>query len=118
MTEIPTDPQSLRADIEKTRADLGDTASALAAKADVKARAKNSAGHAVDQVKARVDKVTGQAEHALGQDRDRVSSGATSVRESVGDVDVAQTVRKPLPLGLIAGVTALVVAVLIWRRNR
>jgi len=53
----PTDPQELRAEIQRTRAELGQTIEALAAKTDVKARAKGAVADAADSARARAEVV-------------------------------------------------------------
>ena len=121
MTNTPTDPRLLRAEIAQTRADLGDTAAALMAKTDVKARAKKSAADAIDDVKAKVNALTGHAGGALGHARDRVSTGVGEAKDSVVDADVTQTMRGPVPVAVLGGAVGLIltaVAVLIWRRRR
>ena len=97
MTDTPTDPAELRAEIAATRADLGQTIEALSAKTDVKARAKGAASDAVEQTKEKV--------HA--------------VRDSVTDVDLPAAVRKStFPAAVIAIAAAIVGVVLHLVRRR
>ncbi|GAA3350890.1 hypothetical protein GCM10020358_78500 [Amorphoplanes nipponensis] len=91
MSSDTTTPAELRAEIAQTRADLGETAAALAAKTDVKAR-----------VRARAAGVAGQTTALAGTVRDRV----------------ATTVRRPVPVAVIAAVaTAATVALVLIRRS-
>jgi hypothetical protein len=89
----PTEPDELKAEIARTRADLGETAAALAAKTDVKAR-----------VRAKASDVAGRTTALAGTVRDRA----------------ATTVRRPVPVAIIAAVAsaAVVAFVLIRRSNR
>jgi cobalamin biosynthesis Mg chelatase CobN len=134
MTDRPTDPAALRAEIDQTRTDLGETVAALTAKADVKARAKQAAAQAVDDVKTRtkdaatkavdgvkatVAHVTEQASDTASQVRERATSSAVAARDRVTDLDVAQTARRPVPIAVVAGAAALIaLAIVIWRRRR
>jgi hypothetical protein len=87
----PADPAELRAEIARTREDLGETAAALAAKTDVKAR-----------FRAKASGVAAQTQAMAGTVRDRV----------------ATTVRRPVPVAVIAAVTsAAVVALVLIRRS-
>ena len=88
----PADPDRLKAEIEQTRQDLGETASALVAKTDVKAR-----------VRAKAADVAGRTTALAGTARDRV----------------ATTVRRPVPVAVIAAaVSAATVALVLIRRGR
>lgn len=113
MTSETTDPEILRAEIERTRADLSDTAAALAGKADVKARMKESAARTSTQLKDRAWGVVGQA-------RGRVVEHAGTLRESVRGTDVATVARRPVPVALLAATVtaAIVVSVLVRRGQR
>ena len=111
-SETPTDPDVLRAEIERTRADLTDTAAALAGKADVKARMKESAARTSTGLKNRAAGVVGQV-------RGRVTDRSETLRESVRGTDVATVVRRPVPVAILAAAaTAAVVATLLIRRGR
>ena len=111
-SETPTDPEVLRAEIERTRADLTDTAAALAGKADVKERMRESAALTKIRLKDRASSMVGQA-------RGRVTAGAGTLRESVRDGDVATVVRRPVPVAVLAAAaTAAVVVTLLIRRGR
>jgi hypothetical protein len=88
----PTDPGQLRAEIARTRDDLGETAAALAARTDVKAR-----------VRARAADVAGRTTALAGTVRDRA----------------ATTVRRPVPVAIIAAIaSAATVAMVLIRRSR
>jgi hypothetical protein len=88
----PADPAELKAEIARTRQDLGETAAALAAKTDVKAR-----------VRAKASDVAGRSMQLAGTVRDRA----------------ATTVRRPVPVAVIAAVTtAATVAFVLIRRSR
>ena len=111
-SETPTDPDVLRAEIERTRADLTDTAAALAGKADVKERMKGSAARTSTRLK---DRATGM----VGQARGRVADRAGTLRDSVRGTDVATVVRRPVPVAVLAAAaTAAVVVTLLIRRGR
>jgi hypothetical protein len=95
-TRVPgtasADPAELRAEIARTREDLGETAAALAAKTDVKARFRTKAAE-----------VAGRTTATAGTVRDRL----------------ATTVRRPVPVAVIAAVTsAAAVALVLIRRSR
>jgi hypothetical protein len=88
----PADPAELKAEIARTRAGLGETAAALAAKTDVPAR-----------VRARASDVAVRTTALAGVLRDRA----------------ATTVRRPVPVAVIAAVaSAAAVAVMLIRRSR
>ena len=88
----PTDPARLQAEIAQTRQDLGETAAALAARTDVKAR-----------VRAQAADLTGRTAALTGTVRDRVTT----------------TVRRPVPVAVIAAVvSAATVALVLIRRSR
>jgi hypothetical protein len=88
----PADPAELKAEIARTREDLGETAAALAAKTDVKAR-----------VRAKASDVAGRSTQLAGTVRDQV----------------ATTVRRPVPVAVIAAVvSAATVALVLIRRSR
>jgi Protein of unknown function (DUF3618) len=119
MTETPTDPGELRAEIAATRADLGQTIEALSAKTDVKARAKGAASDAVEQTKEKVRAVRVEAGQVAANVGDRVRSGTTSVRDSVTDVDVPAAVRKStFPAAAIALAAAIVGVIMHLVRRR
>ena len=119
MTETPTDPAELRAEIAATRADLGQTIEALSAKTDVKARAKGAASDAVEQTKEKVRAVRDEAGQVAVSVGDRVRSGTTSVRDSITDVDLPAAVRKStFPAAMIAVAGAFVGVVLYLVRRR
>jgi len=87
----PADPAELRAGIARTRADLGETAAALAAKTDIHARFRATAAD------------TGV----------RTSVLAGTVRDRL-----ATTMRRPVPVAVLAAVTsATVVAAALIRRS-
>jgi len=88
----PADPARLQAEIAQTRQDLGETAAALAARTDVKAR-----------VRAQAADLTGRTAALTGTVRDRVTT----------------TVRRPVPVAVIAAVvSAATVALVLIRRSR
>lgn len=88
----PADPAQLKAEIARTRADLGETAVTLAAKTDVPAR-----------LRARASDVAVRSSALAGTIRDRA----------------ATTVRRPVPVAIIAAVaSAATVALVLIRRNR
>ena len=88
----PQDPAQLKAEIARTREDLGETAAALAAKTDVKAR-----------VRAKASDVAGRTTALAGTVRDRA----------------ATTVRRPVPVAIVAAVaSAATVALVLIRRSR
>ena len=84
----PSDPDTLRRDIEKTRSDLGETVEALSQKADVK-----------------------------GQVRDKVEEGKVQLRERQEVVrrDVAE---RPAPFAAGAAVAVGVLVLWVVRRRR
>ncbi len=90
MTETPTDPDALRAEIEYTRHQLAHTVAALAAKTDVKGRMKGSVMSVSGQVKHRVQDVAGQAGelvggvgHKVGEVGQRIATGASNATRSM-----------------------------------
>jgi ElaB/YqjD/DUF883 family membrane-anchored ribosome-binding protein len=87
-----TSPEEIQQEIERTRAQLGETAGALAHKLDPKAQAKER----IDHARAVTQEQTHRAQRA----------GADLYRE-----------RPTVVVGIAAGVAALVVAAVLWRRN-
>lgn len=79
----------LRADIEQTRAQLGETVTALGAKFDIKGRAE-----------------------------DKVASAKAAVVTRAHSVTENARTYPAVPAVLAAGVTALVLTVVLWRRYR
>ena len=114
-SNTPTDPQQLRAEIEKTRAELGETVQELAAKADVKARAKQAAGDTADRLRQKLSTVKEQAGQATGA----VAQRASTAKQQLAESDLPAPMRRPLPLAAIgaAAVAALVVLVVLARRR-
>lgn len=110
----PTDPDALRAEIERTRSQLGQTVEALAAKADVKARAHET----VEQAKLRVRESVEQAKVSA------VYAGRELKADPVGQLRVATVkVRRsvttnPSPWAVAAAFIALAVFVGYRRRRR
>ena len=102
-TATGTTPEEIQQDIERTRAQLGRTADALAHKLDPKAQAKERFEHA----KARSDAA---ATHARAVTQARAhrakQAGQRLYRE-----------RPTIFFGVAAGVAALVVVAVVWRRN-
>ena len=94
----------IQADIDQTRAELGDTIEALTAKLDVKARAKHKVGEVRDQA------MTG-----VGTAQDRATDLAGRARDAA--TDEQGKVRPAVPVGAIAVLLVVVVAV-VWRRRR
>jgi ElaB/YqjD/DUF883 family membrane-anchored ribosome-binding protein len=96
-------PEAIQQDIERTRAQLGETADALAHKLDPKAQAKERLEHA----RARGDAAATHA-RAVTQARTRRArqAGRAFYRE-----------RPTAAIGVAAGVAALVVVAVLWRRN-
>lgn len=114
-SETPTDPQQLRAEIERTRAELGETVQELAAKADVKSRAKQAVGDAAGRARQRLAGVQEQATQAAGT----VAGKASAARRQLADSDLPASVRRPLPLAAIAaGAAALIITVVAVARRR
>jgi hypothetical protein len=96
-------PEEIQQDIERTRAQLGDTADALVHKLNPKVQAKEKAGH----VRARGDAA---ATHARAVMRSKAQRAQQSGRDLYR--------RNPSAvLAAAAGVTALVVVAVVWRRN-
>jgi len=118
-TDTPTDPQALRAEIARTRADLGATVEALASKMDVKTRAQDTVADVTDQAKAKVRELRTHVGYAADSLAGQVRRGIETVRGSVGDADLPATVRRPLPVTVIAA-AAVAVGIMIWliRRRR
>lgn len=120
----PSDPDALRAEIERTRAQLGETVEALAAKADVKARAQET----VDQAKARAHESVEQAKVRVRDGVEQAKVNAVYVgrelrADPVGQLRVA-TVRTrrsiathPAPWAVAAAFIALAVFVGYRRRT-
>jgi hypothetical protein len=105
-----SDPQALRAEIERTRAMLGETISALAAKTDVKARARSAAGEAATGVRNQL------------QDAGRVVTGRYRGLETQARHAGRRIASAPVPrAALLAGAAALaglLVALVVHRRHR
>ncbi|MFC0533675.1 DUF3618 domain-containing protein [Phytohabitans kaempferiae] len=80
----PSDPDALRAEIERTRDDLGDTVNAIAAKADVKARAKSAAGEARGRMQDTATVATEQATLRASEVRERVRQRPAPVAAAAG----------------------------------
>lgn len=115
----PTDPAELRAEIVRTRAELGDTVEALAGRFDVKARAKDAAAQAVDDVKAKAAELRDQAVDAVAGLGVKMRSSALTVRDAAGDLEVRDTVRRPLPLAVVAlAIVGIGVAIYLFGRRR
>jgi phage protein D len=96
-------PEEIQQDIERTRAQLGETADALVHKLNPKTQAKEKAAH----VRARGDAA---ATHARAVTRNKAQRAQQAVRDLYR--------RNPVVvLGAAAGVTALVVVAVVWRRN-
>jgi ElaB/YqjD/DUF883 family membrane-anchored ribosome-binding protein len=91
-TANPT-AEDIQEEIERTRAQLGETAGALAHKLDPKAQAKERIEHARE--------VAQEKTHRAQQ------AGRNLYRE-----------RPTVAFGIAAGVAVLVVAAVLWRRNR
>jgi len=98
-----TTPEEIQQDIERTRAQLGRTADALAHKLDPKAQAKERIEHA----RARGDAA---ATHAKAVTRARAQRARQAGRRLYRE-------RPTVVLGVAAGVAALVVVAVVWRRN-
>jgi ElaB/YqjD/DUF883 family membrane-anchored ribosome-binding protein len=96
-------PEAIQQDIERTRAQLGRTADALVHKLDPKARAKEKLEHA----RARGGAAT---THARAVTRSKVHLAQQAGRNFYRQ-------RPTAVLGVTAGVAALVVAAVLWRRN-
>jgi hypothetical protein len=102
-TTSGTRPEEIQQDIERTRAQLGRTADALAYKLDPKAQAKDKFEHARqrgDAAATHAREVTRTKAHRAQQ------AGLRLYRE-----------RPTIVLGVGAGVAALVVVAVVWRRN-
>jgi hypothetical protein len=82
----------LREEIEAIRHELGETVAALAEKTDV-----------TRQAKARIDRATQRIEHRRDQLRDALGSPGTGPPAHSA---VAETTRKPVPLGIALAAAA------------
>ncbi|GAA3884130.1 hypothetical protein GCM10022243_56120 [Saccharothrix violaceirubra] len=80
MSDVPNDPDALRADIEQTRRDLGDTVEQLAHKADVPGRVKDSVHDGVEAVRDTAAEVADRTGDLAGQVAD-------TTREVAGQVE-------------------------------
>jgi hypothetical protein len=98
-----TTPEEIQHDIERTRAQLGRTADALAHKLDPKAQAQEKIGHA----RARGDAA---ATHVKAVTQAKAHRAQQAGRRLYGE-------RPTVVLGVAAGVAALVVVAVVWRRN-
>jgi ElaB/YqjD/DUF883 family membrane-anchored ribosome-binding protein len=98
-----TTPDEIQQDIERTRAQLGRTADALAHKLDPKAQAKERIEHA----KARRDAAT---THARAVAQTKAHRAQQAGRRLYRD-------RPTIVFGVAAGVAALAVVAVMWRRN-
>jgi ElaB/YqjD/DUF883 family membrane-anchored ribosome-binding protein len=96
-------PEDIQEDIERTRAQLGRTADALAHKLDPKAQAKERLEHARQRGEA-------AATHAREVTRTRTHRAQQAGRRLYRE-------RPTVVLGVAAGVAALVVVAVVWRRN-
>lgn len=96
----PTDPDELRADIERTRGELADTVDALVAKTQVRRRVGEKAEEVAEEVKGRVGELTHQAAVRTHQAADQVRR------------------RPAVPAGVLAAVLAALIALLVRRRGR
>ncbi len=98
-----TSPEAIQQDIERTRAQLGQTADALAHKLDPKAQAKER----LDHVRSRGDAA---ATHLRAVTQSRTHRAQEAGRNLFR--------RRPsMTVGAAAGVAAVVVAAVLWRRN-
>lgn len=95
--------EEIQQEIERTRAELGETAGALAHRLDPKARAKEK----LDGARARGAEA---ATHARA-----VAHEATRRAQETGQGLYRR--RPTAVMGLAAGVVALTVAAVLWRRN-
>jgi ElaB/YqjD/DUF883 family membrane-anchored ribosome-binding protein len=102
-TSAGATPEEIQQDIERTRAQLGRTADALAHKLDPKAQAKERIEHA----KARGDAA---ATHARAVTQAKAHRAQEAGRRLYRE-------RPTIVLGVAAGVAALVVVAVVWRRN-
>ncbi len=102
-TTSGTTPDEIQHDIERTRAQLGQTADALAHKLDPKAQAKEK----VDHARARGAE---SAAHARAVTQEKTHRAQQAGRNFYRD-------RPTAVFGVAAGVAALVVAAVLWRRN-
>jgi len=114
--DTPTDPQQLRAEIERTRTELGETVQELAAKTDVKGRAKQAIGDAAGRTQRKLSGVKDQA----GQAAAVVAGRASTAKQQLADSNLPAPMRRPLPLATIAAsaIAAIVVVVVVARRRR
>ncbi len=102
-TTTGTTPDEIQQDIERTRAQLGRTADALAHKLDPKAQAKERFEHA----KARSEAA---ATHVRAVSKTKAHRAQQAGRRLYRE-------RPTLAFGVAAGVAALVVVAVVWRRN-
>lgn len=84
---------AIEADIAATRARLGETVESLGHKLDVKERAKEGVAEAAHQAREQVAERTTEAVHRVKQ-------------------------RPAVPVGALAALAVLGVAVVLWRRRR
>jgi hypothetical protein len=105
-----TNPDEIRAEIERTRASLSDNVDELAESA----RPKNVAKRQVDKVKDAAGGVRDRVMGAASDASDAVADKADSVANRAGNVDVkGRTQGNPLAAGLIAFGAGLLISSLI-----
>ena len=106
-SQLPDDPEALRAQIEETRAELGDTVEALTEKADVKAQAK-----------AKVEETKAQARTKVEQGREQLRETQGQAQVKLGEVgEQAKENQTPLAAGFGTFVALLLLAFLLRRRG-
>ncbi|WP_200213813.1 DUF3618 domain-containing protein [Micromonospora coerulea] len=106
-----SDPDRVRADIQKSRDDLGATVQALAAKTDVKARSQDRATEVKSRIeqemKGRTQETRARAAGALQGVRARTGASlggvARSVRQRGMALGLGTTRRAPAIIGTISG---------------
>jgi hypothetical protein len=102
-----SDPDRVRAEIEKTRADLGANVQALAAKADVKARATEVRGRVEQDMTERTQAVRAKAAGTLNETRAKTSASLGGIARSVQDrgrtFGLGRTRRTKATVGEISG---------------
>lgn len=105
-----TDPDELKAEIERTRADLAETVDALTTKLDVKAQARQRAAQAQAKLGERVRALTASAPPQVQQALTRAGEAARPMAAKAQE-DKRRT-------ALIAGGVVLLLALRRARRRR
>jgi ElaB/YqjD/DUF883 family membrane-anchored ribosome-binding protein len=102
---MSTDPEQIRADIERTRTHLSDDVDALADEANPKKIAQRKTAQAKDAISGAKDRVMGKASDASGSAGERLSQAASDVQDKTSGAGRAvreQAEGNPLAAGLVA----------------